>query len=73
MQQNLNLNKLWVVEWSPTQEMTHVDKLSKALESSLKHCLKKNHNDFRIVAIADSCDEANEIAEKIKGKHAEAG
>jgi len=66
-----NLTESWVVEWSPIQEVIHVDKLGRSLESSLKHCIQKKSNDYRIVAIADSCDEANEIAEKIKAMHGE--
>ena len=66
----MNVNDYYVAEYSHSQKEFHWDKLSASLERNKNSCLNGQKNDWIIIGIFKTIDEAitfnNEIKTKIK-------
>lgn len=69
--QQLDISNIWVVEYSVLRDSWHVDTLDSVIEGNLEFCLTmedRGSNDYKIVAMADTIEEAHTWLEKIKDK-----
>lgn len=54
------------VEYSSKQKCFHVDFLEKILEINFRDVFVENNNDYKIIKICNSFEEANKFVKKVK-------
>jgi hypothetical protein len=57
---------MWVVEYSKMQGCFHVTTLEDSVARNRRMYDNDANNDYQIIALADTFEEANEIARKLK-------
>lgn len=65
------LNKLWVVEWSESQQSFHIDTIEKMLKRNTSAFLSERKTDYKPLAFAESQDEAIELRKQLDRSHEE--
>lgn len=58
--------ELWTVEWSSSQGCFHIDPLKRTLERNLMAFIEKRSNDYQILVLAKSQDEAHQLASNLE-------
>lgn len=59
-------NNIWVVEYSKQQNSFHICTLNESVETNKKLFDLNNNNDFQIISLANSLNEANEIVNNLR-------
>lgn len=58
--------EIWVVEYSKTQGCFHVTTLEDSVEKNRRMYDNDANNDYQIIALADTFEEAHEIARELR-------
>ena len=62
---------IWVVLWSATQRAVHIDTVQKMLESNRAAFNERRRTDYIVMAVTNSRERADEIAEDLKRRRDE--
>lgn len=62
------MKRNWVVEYSVKQNCFHVTTLEDALKINWETAIKKIDNDYRILSITSSFEDANNLADELRKK-----
>lgn len=64
---------LYTAEYSASQDCFHADSLQKVLRMNRKNALEKRSNDYEIIAITESLDEALAVCKAFREKQNQRG
>ena len=62
---------IWVVLWSATQRAVHIDTVQKMLESNRAAFNERRRTDYIVMAVTNSREKAEEIADDLKRRRDE--
>lgn len=60
------MESMWVVEYSKTQDCFHISTLKESVETNERAFRQRNNNDYQIIALADTFEEASNKANKYR-------
>ena len=62
-------DEIWAVEWNPKQKVAHIEKLEEMVVYNIRHI--RNYDEkhflpsFYLVGLADTVEDANDLAERV--------
>lgn len=62
----MKINSLWLAEYSLTQDAMHVEQIDDAIRNSAEMILAGQSNDYMVIRIAESHDEASAICDALR-------
>ena len=68
---NLDLSKIFVVEYSVSQKCFHIDNITKSLKNNLKMFINETLNDYMILGLFDSIEKADDFITELKMQNLE--
>lgn len=68
---NLNLSKIFVVEYSVSQKCFHIDNITKSLKNNLRMFVNEILNDYMILGLFDSIEKADDFIIELKMQNSE--